>query len=109
MIGSAHFVCSKVGNPPTVGADDLEETAVRALVELRATLRPSVGVGDLEETGVRGPVELHATLVFWHHSAMLDWELWSVPVDRLLRVDEEVFGKVAELRESRSDGCLALA
>ena len=86
---------------------------MRALVELRATLRESlrasVGVGDLEETAVRGPVELHATLVFWHHSAMLDWELWSVSVDRLLRVDEEIFGKVAELRESRSDGCLALA
>jgi hypothetical protein len=90
-----------------VGADDLEETVERALVELRATLRPSVGVGELEETAVRGPVELHATLVFWRHSAMFDD--WSVSVGRLLCVDEEVFAKVAELRESRPDGCLALA
>jgi len=83
---------------------------VRALVELRATLRPSVGVGDLEETGVRVPVELRATLVFWHQSAML-WalELWSDPVDRLPRVDGGVFCKVGVLPESRSGACLLAA
>jgi len=110
VIGSPHFVLSKVGNPPSEGVDDLEEIAVRALVELRATLRSSVGVGDLEETGVRAPVELRATLVIWHHSAML-WalELWSDQVDRLPRVDGGVFCKVVELRESRSGGRLPVA
>jgi len=88
-----------------VGADDLDEVAVRVLVELRATLRPSVGVDGLEETTECAFVEPHETLAFSHHSAMSwVWEFLSVPVDRLPRVDGGVFCKVVELRESRSGG-----
>ena len=83
---------------PSVGVGDLEETARCALVELRATLRPSVGVGDLEETALRALIEPDATLAFWHHSAM-DWALalWSALVDCSPCVDGGVFCRVVEL------------